>query len=69
MASGLTTMYFAGRKLWWAWLIGIATEILWSIYSIQTSQPGFLVFAIVYAVIYANNAWKWRSQSRTDFTV
>lgn len=60
MASGLTTMYLAGRKLWWSWLIGIGTEALWIIYALQTHQPGFLIFALVYAVIYANNARQWK---------
>ena len=33
-AVGVTGLYFAGRKVWWAWLIGLGAQALWLAYAI-----------------------------------
>lgn len=56
---GLTGFLFAGKKLWWAWYINLACQILWAVYALVTGQPAFLVSAVTYFVIFAVNAYKW----------
>lgn len=58
-ALGITTMFFAGRKKWWAWPIGIITEILWVYYSYHTNQHGFIFASIVYILVYFKNTRHW----------
>lgn len=59
MAAGLLGFYLAGRKVWWAWYVNIATQVLWFIYAVTTQQWGFLLGAIVYTVLFSINAYKW----------
>lgn len=56
---GLVGFFLAGRRLWWAWYINLANQVVWIVYSLLTQQYGFLVTAILYTVIFANNALKW----------
>lgn len=59
-AMGITTIFFAGKKKWWAWPIGIVTETLWIYYSIVTKQYGFIVASLMYIAIYFKNTKSWR---------
>lgn len=63
-AVGVTGLYLAGRKVWWAWLIGLAAQVLWIAYALATVQYGFIVSALAYGWVYARNARLWRRQSR-----
>ena len=47
----LLTMYDSRTNL--------ANQVVWIVYSLLTQQYGFLVTAILYTVIFANNALKW----------
>lgn len=58
-AVGLTCFFLAGRKVWWAWYIGIGGQVLWLIYSLVTLQWGFLAGVIAYTVVYSKNAYSW----------
>ena len=58
-AMGITTVFFAGRKKWWAWSVGIVTECLWVYYSIITNQYGFIVASFAYIVVYFGNTKNW----------
>lgn len=58
-AVGVTGLYLAGRKIWWAWLIGLAAQVLWVAYALATAQYGFLVSAFAYGWVYALNARRW----------
>jgi len=60
-AVGVTGLYLAGRKVWWAWLIGLGAQLLWMAYALSTQQYGFLVSAVAYGWVYATNARKWRA--------
>lgn len=64
-ALGIATMFFAGRHKWWAWPIGITTEILWIVYSVITDQYGFIVASIAYIVIYIKNTHSWKNKPDT----
>jgi hypothetical protein len=46
------------------WTIGLLTEPLWVAYAIATSQWGFLLNAVPYAVVYAVNLRTWRASRR-----
>lgn len=58
-AVGLTCFWLAGRKVWWAWYVGIAGQALWLAYSLITQQWGFLVGVAAYTVVYVKNATTW----------
>lgn len=57
---GVLGLFLAGRKLWWAWLIGLFAQILWFAYALTTKQYGFIVSAFAYGWVYARNARSWR---------
>jgi hypothetical protein len=57
---GVTGMVIAGRKIWWGWLFNLANEILWVIFAVITKQYGFILMAIGYSAVYANNARNWK---------
>lgn len=61
-AVGVTGLYFAGKKVWWAWTIGLGAQVLWLTYAIATEQYGFIVSAGAYGWVYGNNALKWRRE-------
>ena len=58
-AVGLTCFVLAGRKVWWAWYVGIAGQALWLAYSLATAQWGFLAGVVAYTAVYAKNAHTW----------
>lgn len=64
MAFGVTGLYLAGKKIWWAWLIGLFAQVLWLGYGLATKQYGFIVSALAYAWVYAKNAYKWKDEQR-----
>lgn len=67
-AIGVTGLYFAGRKQWWAWAIAFCNEILWVVYALTTKQYGFIFGAIAYASVHAHNGISWRKndEAATD---
>lgn len=58
-AVGVLGLYLAGRRLGWAWLIGLAAQGLWIAYAIATEQWGFIASAFAYGWVYARNARRW----------
>jgi hypothetical protein len=60
-AVGVLGLLLAGRKLWWAWCIGLGAQVLWIAYAIATDQHGFIVSALAYGFVYARNALRWRA--------
>jgi hypothetical protein len=65
-AVGLTGFVLAGRKVWWAWYINIACQALWLAYALTTRQYGFVVAAVVYTVVFAQNAIRWTREHRAE---
>ena len=61
-AFGVATMFFAGKRKWWAWTIGILTETMWIGYSILTEQYGFIVAALAYMIVYFKNTISWKRE-------
>ena len=68
-AVGVTGLYFAGRKVWWAWLIGLGAQVLWLAYAIATQQWGFIVSAAAYGWIYTRNARLWWHSHQRDLAL
>lgn len=56
---GVACFWLAGRKVWWAWYIGLAGQITWAAYSIVTQQWGFMVGVVLYTFVYSKNAYAW----------
>lgn len=62
---GATCFYLAGglngKKVWWAWYIGLFAQVLWATYALldlQTRQ-GFLVGVALYGFVYVRNCIRW----------
>ena len=65
-AVGVFGLYMAGRKVWWAWLIGLGAQVLWLAYAVSTRQYGFIVSAVAYGWVYGKNALAWRRAAIHD---
>lgn len=65
-AMGVLCFWLAGRKIWWAWYVGLSTQCVWLAYSLATQQWGFLVGVALYTAVYTKNARLWTSEHRTD---
>lgn len=58
-AVGVFGLYMAGKKVRWAWLIGLVAQFLWLAYAIVTKQYGFIISAVAYGFVYARNHIIW----------
>ncbi|QUE25306.1 PnuC-like nicotinamide riboside transporter [Microbacterium phage Fizzles] len=62
---GATCFYLAGglngRKVWWAWYIGLFAQVLWATYALLDLEhrAGFLVGVILYGYVYVRNCVNW----------
>lgn len=59
---GVLCFFLAGRKIWWAWYVGIAGQITWTAYSFITEQWGFMVGVVLYTLVYSGNAITWTKE-------
>jgi hypothetical protein len=71
---GVVGLLLVGHKNWRGYLVGIATEIAWVAYSIQTKQWGFIFGSTIYISAYVFNINKWldevrRKRIRNLFTI
>ena len=62
--TGVTCFFLAGRKVWWAWYVGLAAQVLWLAYSITTQQWGFLIGCVLYTWVYTKNCIAWTREHR-----
>lgn len=65
-AVGLTGFVLAGRKVWWCWYVNLFCQLLWFIYAFTTEQYGFVLAAMVYTVVFMQNAAKWTYAHRRE---
>ena len=63
---GLIGFWLSGKKLWWAWYINIANQLLWVAFAIFSGYYIFLVAAGFYLVVFSRNAYLW---TKEHFTV
>jgi len=69
-AVGVFGLFLAGRRVWWAWFVGLGAQSLWLIYAIVTDQWGFIVSAFAYGWVYAKNGIAWtRDRPRRDKSI
>ena len=61
---GVLCFWLAGRKVWWAWYVGLAGQVTWLAYSLVTQQWGFLLGVVLYTVVYTRNAVRWTKEHR-----
>jgi hypothetical protein len=59
---GVSGMYFVGKKTVWGWLVLLVNECIWIAYALATSQYGFIVMALAYAVVYVKSFLAWRKE-------
>lgn len=58
-AVGMLALWLLGRRSKTGFLVGLLSDVLWAVYSVQTAQWGFLPACAVYAVIHIHNYRKW----------
>jgi hypothetical protein len=58
-AVGIVGFVLVGQRVWWAWWVNVANQILWAAYSVLTEQWGFLAGVAVYSAVFTRNAVKW----------
>lgn len=56
---GVACFFLAGKKVWWAWYVGLGGQLLWLAYALISGQLGFLVGVFLYTFVYSKNAWEW----------
>jgi hypothetical protein len=61
-AGGVFGLYLAGRKVWWAWYVGLGAQVLWVAYALATKQYGFLISAMAYGWVYFKNGIQWQKE-------
>ena len=62
---GIVGIVLAGSKYKLGWLIGFFVQPLWVVFAVVTGQYGFILNAVVYAIVYARNWWRWRQEETT----
>lgn len=60
MSVGVLGLWLAGSHNKFGWVIGLLAQILWIIYALVTKQYGFIISALVYAVVYLRNFNRWK---------
>ncbi len=65
--TGVTTFFLAGKKVWWAWHVGLfVNQPIWLIYGILSDQWGFIASTLFYTAVYSKNAWKWTKEHKEE---
>lgn len=63
-AVGIAGFFLAGSKVWWAWYVNLANQVLWTAYAFLTEQWGFLVGTLFYFWVFSRNAYLWTKEHR-----
>lgn len=59
-AIGVFMILKAGDMRRYAWIIGIAAQVLWFIWIMTSENYGFLFQNVALVIVYARNYYKWR---------
>ena len=59
---GLAGFYLAGKKIWWAWYVNIANQVLWFVFAVTTELWGFLLGTFAYLFVFIKNAYIWTKE-------
>ena len=60
--ASIIVLYLMGRKIWWAPIAGIGSQVLWIIYVIETKQTGLMLGVFAFTVVTILNAIKWTKE-------
>ena len=63
-ALGIAQIYLTGKRIRFGWMVGLLTSGLWCVYAVATAQYGFIMSAVVFAVIHYKNWRAWGNESR-----
>lgn len=66
---GVSGFWLAGRKVWWAWYINIANQVLWVSYAVASQQWGFLLGVPIYLAVFIPNAIRWTKEHQVEEAV
>lgn len=61
---GVFGLWVVGRKDKRGFMIGLGAQFLWVAYAIVTKQWGFIVSAMAYGWVNANNLAKWHKNEK-----
>ena len=64
-AITIYSMWLAGDRKRYAWLVGLANQALWLVWIVATESWGFLPMNFALWVVYGRNHWKWNEIVRT----
>lgn len=56
---GLVGFWLAGNKVWWAWYVNVANQVLWVIFALVSGYYAFLLGASFYTFVFVKNAIQW----------
>ena len=62
--TGLVGLFFVGRGRAAGWLILLGTHLLLLVLAVVANNPGFIIYATMYGVVYGANWLTWRRRSR-----
>ena len=51
----VVALWAAGRRQWWAWLLGASVQPVWITYAILTGQLGFVPGCLISAAVQVHN--------------
>lgn len=62
--TGLVGLFFVGRGRAAGWLILLGAHLLLLALAVVANNPGFIIYATAYGVVYFANWLTWRRRSR-----
>jgi hypothetical protein len=51
----VVALWAAGRRQWWAWLLGSGVQPVWIVYALVTGQVGFIPGCLISAAVQLHN--------------
>lgn len=64
MSVGILGFHLAGKRVWWAWYVNLANQVVWATYGLITGLWAFTLSALFYGFVFSNNAIKWTKNHR-----
>lgn len=55
----IVVLFLTMRKVWYAPILGVLSEIPWIIFAFKVNAKPLLVCCLVFAIIYTSNIKKW----------
>lgn len=65
-ANTIVLMWLAGNKNIWAWILGLAGQVVWILFVILYEAWGLLPLCLALIYVYSRNLWKWRTKNISE---